>query len=321
VGVRSTFYRLAMIAGQGGLVYLAGQLEQSLGQVVRAWQIVFLAMGAGFVALALWHRWALPRPPADVPALAPVGAAEPHAVHRIGPAMREFVTVFVAFFRRPDIAQVLAFLLLFRLGEAQLLKLATPFMLDATVDGGLGLSTSEVGVVYGMVGVGALTSGGLLGGWVISRIGLQRALIPLMLAVHLPNLLYVVLAIGQPASLWMAAAAVAVEQLGYGFGFTAYLMFMIWVARGVPAQCLAASAADTGAEPAAANPHQTAHYAICTGFMALGMMLPGMWSGWLQAQMGYTAFFVWVTVATLPSLVVAATLRLPPSFGRTEPTP
>ena len=309
VGVRSTFYRLAMIAGQGGMVYLAGQLEQQLGQVVRAWQIVFVLMGAGFAGLALWHRLVLPRPAGDLPAAAADGegdrdgrsdAARPGAA--LKPHLQAFLAVFVAFFRRPDIALVLAFLLLFRLGEAQLLKLATPFMLDPAAQGGLGMSTSQVGIVYGMVGVGALTLGGLLGGWTISRVGLQRALIPLMLAVHLPNLLYVVLAAWLPQSLGLIGAAVAIEQFGYGFGFAAYLMFMIWVARG----------------PQGDNPHQTAHYAICTGFMALGMMLPGMWSGWLQAQLGYRDFFVWVCVATLPSLGVAWVLRLPPEFGRAE---
>ncbi|MFN9448386.1 MAG: MFS transporter [Rubrivivax sp.] len=314
VGVRSTFYRLAMIAGQGGLVYLAGQLEEQLGSVVRAWQIVFVALGVGFAVLALWHRLVLPRPAVDGPVRGrmtgqvddQVGAVTAAGRSPVAQHLREFVTVFVAFFRRPDIGLVLAVLLLFRLGEAQLLKLAAPFMLDAAAQGGLGLSTSQVGIVYGMVGVGALTLGGLLGGWVISRIGLKRALLPLMVAVHLPNLLYVGLAMALPQDLWVAAAAVAVEQFGYGFGFTAYLMFMIWVARG-PA-----------ADADQANPHQTAHYAICTGFMALGMMLPGMWSGWLQDWLGYTTFFVWVTVATVPSLVVATMLKLPADFGRAE---
>jgi PAT family beta-lactamase induction signal transducer AmpG len=297
VGVRSTFYRMAMIAGQGGLVYLAGRLEEQTGEVVRAWQIVFAVLGVGFVLLALWHQLVLPRPAADAPARSAAPASAGWRGH-----LRSFVTVLVAFFRRPDIVTVLAFLLLFRLGEAQLLKLATPFMLDSAAQGGLGMSTAQVGIVYGMVGVGALTVGGLLGGWVISRTGLRRALIPLMLAVHVPNLLYVALAVVRPAELWVSAAAVAIEQFGYGFGFAAYLMFMIWVARGRDGD----------------NPHQTAHYAICTGFMALGMMLPGMWSGWLQSQVGYVAFFAWVCAATLPSLLVAWRLNLPETFGRVE---
>ena len=195
---------------------------------------------------------------------------------------------------------MLAFLLLFRLGEAQLVKLVTPFLLDPAAQGGLGLSTSQVGIVYGTVGVAALTCGGLLGGWVVSLHGLKRWLWPMVAAIHMPDLLFVALAAWQPQDILLVAAAVAVEQFGYGFGFAAYLLFMILVADG---------------------PAKTAHYALCTGFMALGMMLPGMLSGWLQQQLGYVNFFVWVCVATLPSVVLAFFLRIPPDFGRKEPEP
>lgn len=285
VGVRSLFYRVAMISGQGGLVYAAGRLAESTGQVVLAWQLVFGGLALLFAALALWHRALLPRPDSD--RAAPPGQG----------LWRGFAETFASFFRRPDIVRVLAFLLLFRLGEAQLVKLVTPFLLDPASRGGLALSTAQVGLVYGTVGVGALTVGGLLGGWVISRHGLARWLWPMVLAIHLPNLLFVALAAWQPQNLLFITAAVACEQLGYGFGFAAYLMFMILVADG---------------------PSKTAHYALCTGFMALGMMLPGMVSGWLQQQLGYTQFFVWVCVATLPSVAVAATLKIPPDFGRKQ---
>jgi PAT family beta-lactamase induction signal transducer AmpG len=295
VGVRSTFYRLAMIAGQGGLVMLAGWLAQRQGgtpaAVVAAWRSVFWLLAGGFVTAALWHAWALPRPTADLPA--------PRRAHLVGDAL----AVFAAFFRQPDIGRILAFLLLYRLAEAQGLKLVTPFLLDPVAAGGLGLSTQAVGMAYGTVGVAALTLGGLLGGWVISRGGLKRVLWPLMLAMHLPNLLFVALASVQPTSLWVVSAALAAEQFGYGFGFTAYLVFMLMVAEG---------AAPDGSE----NPHKTAHYAICTGFMALGMMLPGMAAGWLQSRLGYAAFFIWVCVATLPSFVAAALVRIDPAFGR-----
>jgi PAT family beta-lactamase induction signal transducer AmpG len=150
------------------------------------------------------------------------------------------------------------------------------------------------------VGVIALTLGGLLGGWVISRVGLKRVLWPLMIAMHLPNLIFVALAIAQPHSLWLVSAAVAAEQFGYGFGFTAYMVFMLMVA----------------ADQAPGRDHQTAHYAICTGFMALGMMLPGMAAGWLQSRLGYLGFFTWVCVATLPSFVAAAFVRIDPGFGQ-----
>jgi MFS transporter, PAT family, beta-lactamase induction signal transducer AmpG len=285
VGVRSLFYRVAMISGQGGLVYAAGRLAEGSGQVVLAWQWVFGLLALLFAGLALWHRLLLPRPDADRTAALGQGL------------WSGFAETFASFFRRRDIALVLAFLLLFRLGEAQLVKLVTPFLLDPLGRGGLGLSTAQVGLVYGTMGVAALTVGGLLGGWAISRHGLARWLWPMVAAIHLPNLLFVALAAWQPQNLVFITAAVACEQLGYGFGFAAYLMFMILVADG---------------------PARTAHYALCTGFMALGMMLPGMASGWLQQQLGYTRFFVWVCLATLPSVVVALWLKIPPDFGRKQ---
>ena len=283
VGVRSTFYRLANIGGQGGLVYLAGELQERTGSAVQAWVAVFWLLAAAFAGLALLHARVLPRPDGDRP-----------AEHRGSPVV-EFFAVFAAFFRKPGIPVIIGFLLLYRFPEAQLLKLASPFLLDKPEVGGLGLSTKEVGIAYGTVGLSALTLGGLVGGWAISRIGLKRALWPLVLAMHVPNLIFVGLALAQPSSLWLVSAGLAVEQFGYGLGFTAYLVYMIWVAEG---------------------PHRTAHYAICTGFMALGMMLPGMWSGWLQAELGYLNFFLWVLVATAPSLVMTALIRFPADFGR-----
>ena len=283
VGVRSLFYRVAMISGQGGLVWAAGLLAERHGSVVLAWQIVFGLLALLFGLLALWHQALLPRPEGDRRSAIAQGL------------WAGFAETFASFFRRRDIVTVLAFLMLYRLGEAQLVKLVAPFLLDARTQGGLGLSTAQLGLVYGSVGVAALTAGGLLGGWVISRQGLARWLWPMVAAIHLPNLLFVALAAWQPPSLLLVTAAVAAEQFGYGFGFAAYLMVMIWVAEG---------------------PAKTAHYALCTGFMALGMMLPGMVSGWLQAQLGYPLFFAWVCLCTLPSVAVAARLRIPPAFGR-----
>jgi PAT family beta-lactamase induction signal transducer AmpG len=293
VGVRSTFYRLSMLGGQGGLVWLAGWWAEHHGGPVAGWQAVFVLLAGLFVAFAAWHAWALPRPAEDGPA------------PRTGEFWRGFVAVFRSFFARDDIVRVLVFLLVYRLGEAQLLKLVAPFLLDARADGGLGFTTQDVGLAYGTVGVAALTAGGLLGGWAISRAGLGRLLPVLLLAMNLPNLLYVWLAWAQPEGLAVVAAALAVEQFGYGFGFTAYMVFMLWVAGG----------------PDGASPHKTAHYALCTGFMALGMMLPGMAAGWLQEQLGYTAFFAWCCVATLPGFVAAAWARIPRDFGKEEGPP
>lgn len=285
VGVRSTFYRLANIGGQGGLVYLAGELQERSGSMVFAWSVVFWVLALMFAAMAIYHLLLLPRPASDT-------------AHRVqGNPVAEFFGVFVEFFRKPGILVVLGFLLLYRFPEAQLLKLASPFLLDPLEAGGLGLSTKEVGIAYGTVGLTALTLGGLAGGWVISRVGLKRALWPLILAMHVPNLVFLALALWHPHSLWIISSALAVEQFGYGLGFTAYLMYMILVAEG---------------------PHKTAHYAICTGFMALGMMLPGMWSGWLQDQIGYPMFFAWVLISTIPSFAMAALIKVPADFGKKE---
>ncbi len=283
VGVRSLFYRLAMIAGQGGLVVLAGTLTDAGGSALGAWRSVFALLAVGFGLLGAYHAWALPRPAADRPA------------PRSGTFRADFAAVFAAFFRKPGIARILAFLLLYRFAEAQLLKLVAPFLLDPRAAGGLGLRTQDVGIAYGTVGVVALTVGGLLGGWAVSRAGLKKLLWPLVLCMHLPNAVFVALALTQPSSLALVSAAVGLEQFGYGFGFTAYMVYMLMVAEGE---------------------HRTAHYALCTGFMALGMMLPGMPAGWLQSQLGYTGFFVWACVATIPSFAAAALIHIEPGFGR-----
>jgi PAT family beta-lactamase induction signal transducer AmpG len=290
VGVRTAFYRLANIATQGGFVYLAGMLQQRTGNMQMAWSIVFFVLAALFLVMGLYHWRMLPHPSSDAPGLG-------HS--KAGDLVREFTRVFAEFFKKPGILVVLGFLLLYRFPEAQLLKLATPFLLDKPELGGLGLTTSDVGIAYGTVGLIALTLGGVLGGWVISRVGLKRALWPMVLVMHIPNVAFLLLALAQPQNLLVVSAALAVEQFGYGLGFTAYVMYMILTADG---------------------PHKTAHYAICTGFMALSMMLPGMWSGWLQQQLGYVNFFIWVLVATIPSLAMAALIKIPDHFGQKAPT-
>jgi PAT family beta-lactamase induction signal transducer AmpG len=283
VGVRSTCFRLSMIAGQGGLVYLAGYLEKTTGNIAHAWVVVFGLLAAVFVGAGLYHLFVLPRPDAD------------RAAPREGNYLADFFRVFVAFFRKPGIGAILGFLLLYRIAESQALKLVTPFLLDARARGGLGRSTQDVGIVYGTIGVAALLLGGLLGGWAISRAGLKRMLWPMILAMNLPNLIFVFFALTQPASLWVIGAGLAIEQFGYGFGFAAYLLYMILVAEGE---------------------NKTAHYAICTGFMALGMMLPGLKAGWIQEQLGYQNFFLWVMACTIPSFAAAAFVRIPEGFGR-----
>ena len=258
------------------------------GNIPLAWSITFLVLAGLFVLFFAWHRYALPHPAEDRPA----------AAQAIGDVLREFVATFADFFRRPGIGVILSFLLFYRFAEAQLLKLASPFLLDTREAGGLALTTGEVGFVYGTVGILALTLGGITGGLLAARDGLKHWLWVMVCAINLPNLAYIWLAYATPESLWMVNAAVAVEQFGYGFGFTAYMLYMIYVADGA---------------------HKTAHYAICTGFMALGMMIPGMFSGWLEELLGYRNFFVWVVIATIPGFIVAKLIPLDPAFGRKEP--
>jgi PAT family beta-lactamase induction signal transducer AmpG len=283
VGVRSTFFRLANIAGQGGLVYLAGMLEESTGNVRTAWTWIFVPPAVFFALVAVYHFVFLPRPAADHPVVDRANAGA------------DWLAAFGAFFRKPGIGTALTYLLLYRLGEAQLLKLVQPFLLDARDAGGLGFSTKHAGLAYGTFGIIALTLGGILGGLVIARWGLKRALWPMLLCMHVPNLGYILLALFRPEAFAITCAAVSVEQFGYGFGFTAYVVFMMMIAAGE---------------------HRTAHYAICTGFMALGMMLPGMIAGWLQEKLGYTNFFIWVCVACLPSFWATARLKIDPEYGR-----
>ena len=283
VGVRSTFYRLATLAGQGPLVMLAGYLATRLGDVRQAWAIVFFVLAGLFFGFCAWHQAMLPRPDAD------------HKAIEGGNLVAGFGQTFATFFAKRDIWLILGFILTFRLGESQLLKLVAPFLKDPVEKGGLGLSTVQYGLAYGTIGIVALTVGGLFGGWLISRWGLKRCLWLMVFAVHLPDLVFVYLSSVQPQDMGVISAFLAIEQFGYGFGFTAMMMYMIMIADG---------------------PYKTAHYAICTGLMALGMMVPGMWSGKLQEMIGYQHFFVWVCLATIPAFIMAALVKIDPEFGK-----
>ena len=287
VGVRGTFYRLAMIAGQGLLIMLAGVIEETMQSsgTAFAWSIMFYVMAGMFILFFAWHQFALPTPSDDVPTL--------HATY--ADIMKDFFETFASFFGKPRIGTILAFLLLFRFSEAQLVKLTAPFLLDSQEVGGLALSTIEVGFAYGTMGILMLTIGGLLGGFMAARHGLKHWLLWMVIAINLPNAVYVVLSTTLPDNLLLINIAIGVEQFGYGFGFAAYMLYMLYISNGA---------------------HQTAHYAICTGFMALGMMIPGMFSGWLQETIGYQYFFIWVLIATIPSFIVAMLIPLDKSFGR-----
>ena len=253
--------------------------------MAHAWAITLFGVAAVMALLCAWHGFALPRPASDVSL---------HA-EGLGDVLRRFVDVFAEFFKKPGIVRILLFLLLYRFAEAQLVKLISPFLLDAREKGGLGLSTSEVGVAYGTVGILAVTAGGLLGGVAIATGGLKKWLWIMACAIHLPDAVFIFLSQAQPRSFALVSAAVAVEQFGYGFGFTAYSLYMIMISEGR---------------------YKTAHFAICTGFMALGMMLPGMASGVLQEWLGYRSFFLWVLISTIPGFLVVATVHVPSGFGK-----
>ena len=285
VGVRATFYRIATIATQGGLVIFAGFLEASGHDIPKAWSITFFLAACIMAALFLYHFFILPCPTADRPA-----GRNPSIS-----LTREFFSIFILFFRKKGIVPILAFFLFYRLAETQLIKIIAPFLLDPTSKGGLGLSTSEVGIIYGSVGIISLLLGGLLGGYAIYRKGLKFWIWIMVCAVHLPDLVYVYLSQTLTDNFYLINLCVAVEQFGYGFGFTAYTMFMIMVSEGK---------------------YKTVHYAISTGIMALGMMLPAMASGWLQEQMGYQNYFLWVMAATIPGFIVTGLVKIDREFGK-----
>ena len=256
------------------------------GNIRFAWTMVFIVVALLFVGFHIYHRFALPRPEED----------RPNQIGE-GGSMKEFLATFADFFRKKNIGVMLLFLLVYRLGESQLVKLASPFLLDSREADGLGLTTGDLGLIYGTIGIVALSIGGIIGGIAASRRGLKYWLWWMVAAMNLPNLVYVFLSYVMPSSLWVVGASVAVEQFGYGFGFTAYMLYMIYISEGK---------------------HKTAHFALTTGFMALGMMIPGMVSGWLQELIGYQHFFIWVMICTIPSFIVIPFLKIDPKFGKKE---
>ena len=286
VGIRNTFYRIAIVFAQGVLVMAAGFMSNHFGDVAYAWSLTFYIAAALLIALALYHYFVLPNPSEDV--------KRSFSVKQLG-------ELFKTFFTQKGILLSLAFILLYRLGESQLAKIASPFMLDPMDKGGLGLATEQVGFAYGTVGVVFLLLGGVLGGLVVAKHGLKRWLWPMVVMMNVPNLVYVYFAYFQPESFAVVISGISLEQFGYGFGFTGYMLYMLYVCAGTR--------------------RAVAHYAICTGFMALGVMLPKFWSGAFQEWLGYENFFWWAILCTLPGfwLVVEVRKHLPADFGRKTP--
>ncbi len=278
IGIRTTFYRIAMIAGQGPLVVMAGALEISCGDISKAWATVFYTLSATMALIAICHFLSLPHPAADT--LRRGGSAKQ--------TWHEFIDTFKDFFRKPQILTATLFMLLYKLPEAQLLKLISPFLLDPETDGGLALTTQEVGLAYGTIGVIGLMAGGIIGGLAVVRKGLKHWIMPMAWSMSLTCLTFVWLAYFPSPSLLMVNICVLIEQFGYGFGTTAYMLYLIHFAKGQ---------------------RSTSYYAIATGIMSLGMMLPGMAAGWLEELIGYGPFFIWTMVCCTATIVVSIAVR------------
>lgn len=277
VGIRSTFYRLSMIFGSGALVVLAGYFETRFANIPLSWVTVMVTTAALFVLLFIFHSFYLPHPISDT---SQIEYRIPKRRDAATSPMATFLAAFKSYFQQPQIVPILAFIVLYRLGEAMLVKMAAPFLLDAKDAGGLALSTQTVGFVYGTVGVLSLVIGGIAGGWLVAKFGFRKCVWPMAIALNAPDLVYVYLAYAEP-SLPLVYKLVALEQFGYGVGFAAFMVFLMYTAK---------------------DPFKTSHYAISTGFMALGMMLPGLVSGYLQAALGYPHFFILVCFLTLPGM-------------------
>ncbi len=285
VGIRSTFYRIATIVGQGLLVMLAGNLEVVTRNVKYSWSLMFYGMAGLFIAFWMWHNYILPRPSEDKGIEKMKGSA----------IMEEFWVTLKTFFRKPQVWAGICFMLFYRMPEGLLAKVSALFLIDSAAKGGLGLSPAEYGLVQGTVGVIGLTLGGILGGIVASRDGLKRWLWPMVCAITLPDLVYVYLAYALPQSLMIVNVCIFIEQFGYGFGFSAYMLYLIYYSQGE---------------------HKTAHYALCTALMALSMMIPGLFAGALQESVGYSMFFIIVICFCIVTYLVTAFVKIDPAFGK-----
>ena len=285
VGIRSTFYRIATIFSSGLLVGLAGALQVLTRSIRYSWSLVFYLMAGLFVAFWLYHNWMLPRPSEDAD----------RGRKTASDIFREFRDTVVTFFQKPQVWVGICFMLFYRMPEGLLAKVSALFLVDKVSNGGLGLSDGEFGLVQGTVGVIGLTLGGILGGICASRDGLKRWLWPMVMAITLPDLVYVYLSYIQPSSLINISVCIFIEQFGYGFGFSAYMLYLLYYSQGE---------------------HKTAHYALCTAFMALSMMIPGLFAGALQESVGYPSFFLIVVGACAMTYIVTSLLKIDPEFGK-----
>ena len=290
-GWRSAFFRLSQIFAKGALIAGAGILIAGGASAGTAWNRVFLGVAALTVALAAVHALILPKPARDVPAGTPTQSLA-----------SDFVDTWKTFFAKNRIVFLLGFLLFFRFGEVQLGVVSPLFFKDSVEAGGLALDNRAFGLLNGTFGVAAMLAGGILAGFFVSRHGLRAWLLPMILLLNVPDLIYIAFAHWQPAgALPLIGAGIVTEQFGYGFGFTGYMLFMLWACAGTR--------------------RAVAHYAICSGFMALGVVIPKLWAGALQEFLGYEIFFWWALVCTIPGFWLAVRARkiVPENFGKRIP--
>lgn len=295
VGIRSTFYRFATIFGQGVLVMIAGNLQVVFrNSIAFSWSLMFYGVAGLFIALWLWHSYVLPHPSEDEENTHVEGEVKTVSSNSI---LRDLLLTIKTFFKKEQVVAGILFMLFYRMPEGLLAKVSSLFLIDNVHNGGLGLSPQEYGLVQGTVGVIGLTLGGILGGMLAGKDGLRKWLWPMVCAITLPDLVYVYLAFDLPANFIIVNICVFVEQFGYGFGFTAYMLYLIYYSRGN---------------------YKTSHYALCTAFMALSMMIPGLFAGALQEAVGYQMFFLIVIAFCSVTFVVTSLLKIDPSFGKKE---
>lgn len=285
-GIRNTFYRIGMIFGSGGLLILANSIEKNSGDTKFAWSVTFATIGIIILLLYLYNRKVMPKPEKDFSRKVGLRAA-----------FANYGDILKTYFSKPGIKQTILFLLLFRFPEAQLTKISDLFLKAEITSGGLALDKGEIGFIYNILGVTGLIVGGIIGGICISRKGLKYWLWPMVIAISLPDAVYIYMSMELPDNLNIIGSCIFIEQLGYGFGFTAYTLYMIYFAQGK---------------------YPTAHFAISTAFMSLGMMLPGMFAGQLQEWWGYENFFIWVTACTVITFAVSALIKIDPNFGKRQ---
>ena len=289
IGIRSTAYRIASVFGQGVLVFIAGRIEKSTGDIPFSWQVTIGVSAIIFFIVTLYHTFVLPKAADDKPRIDPSEGA--------GATFRELGNSFKTFFTKKGVVLAIIFMLLYRLPEGFLIKMCQPFLVAGRDNGGLGLDTDAVGVVYGTIGVIALLAGGIAGGVYASKVGLKKALWIMTACMTLPCLTFGYLSIFLPTNLITISVAVSIEQFGYGFGFTAYMLYMMYFSEGE---------------------FKTSHYAICTAFMALSMMLPGFVAGYIQEAIGYVNFFwmvMFCCIATV-GVTIAARKSIDAEYGR-----